>query len=177
MARWDRTCPILADFSPHTAPEICGGSDAATTEGDGCGGWLLVKGEQKARGFMRAWRAEDRARAFIADRESTTVLEADALFELLTHFQALVAGRRVQIQVDNSSLVWALQGLYSDKTAVMAAIERIALLCSKLHILLRVRWVNGTLFNRIADALSHLDATQAEEACLASLGVPLACRR
>ena len=166
-------CPILAGFSPQADAEVVGASDAATVPGSGCGGWVHAAQAPQAYGFMRRWTQADRDRAFVDDRESTTVLEADALFELLSRHRAMLAGKRVRVQVDNASLVWGVQGLYSAKPAVMKAIERIASICCIEHIILRICFVSGSAFNRIADCCSHMDALQAQALCQADLHVPL----
>ena len=101
------------------------------------------------------------------------MLEAEALYGLLCRGKDLIRGKRVQIHLDNAGVVWAIQGLYSSRPAVMCVIEKIAKLCCRWHVVLRVCFVVGKLFNRIADSLSHMDAAQAKVACRDEMGVDL----
>ena len=173
MCGWDRTCPKVADFSPQAGAEVLGASDAATDAKAGGGGWLLPVHTTSAVGYMRAWTQSERDRAKVDVRESTTVLEAEALYELLHRGKELIRGKRVEIHLDNAAVVWAVQGLYSARPVVMGVIERIAKLCCRWHVVLRVRHVVGKLFNTIADCLSHMDAVQAKVICRDVLGVNL----
>jgi hypothetical protein len=173
MQGWDRTCPIVAEFSPQEEAEVLGASDAATAVGAGGGGWILPAGARVAVGYMHAWSQAERDRSVVDLRESTTVLEAEALYGLLYRGKRFVQGKRVQIHLDNAGVVWAVQGLYSSRPAVMQVIEKIAKLCCRWHIVLRVCFIVGTLFNRVADCLSHMDFPQARTACQEEMGVDL----
>jgi hypothetical protein len=173
MRGWNRMCPIVADFSPQMDAEVYGASDAATQQGDGGGGWLLPAGSDTAFGYFHRWSAEERRIATVESRESTTVLEAEALYRLLCRGQELITGCRVAVQVDNASLVFALQALYSPRPAVQIVVEKIARLCCRWNVVLRVRFVVGVLFNQVADCLSHNDIRQAIVRCREEFGVHL----
>ena len=67
--------------------------------------WLRVVGSSVSAGFFEPWTEAERKEAFIDDRESTTVLEGEALFRLLVKGRELISNRRVAVQVDNASLV------------------------------------------------------------------------
>ena len=62
---------------------------------------------------------------------------------------------RVHLEVDNSSVVLAVQSLYSAKCEMMAEVEIIAALVCEYNITLRIRHVIGKDFNITADHLSH----------------------
>ncbi len=57
----------------------------------------------------------------------------------------------------------------------MAVIHQIADLCCKHHISIRARFIVGSIFNLVADALyiSHNDVPQAKLECLATFMLPL----
>jgi hypothetical protein len=173
MRGWDRSCPIVADFSPQSGAEVYGASDAATDADDGGGGWLRAADTDCAFGYFHRWSTEERQTALVDERESTTVLEGEALFILLHKGRDLVSGCRVEICVDNGSLVLALQALYSPRPAVQTVVIKIATLCCRWHIVLRVRFVVGTLFNQVADCLSHRDFRQAVVRCREVYGTSL----
>ena len=132
-----------------------------------------MTGSRTTLSFFHQWNKDERRRAFTDTRESTTVFEAEALYMLLCRGEHMVTGRRVAVQVDNASVVWALQALYSSRPAVMLVVEKIAKLCCRWHIVLRVRFVVGKLFNQIADCLSHNDLRQAIVRCQEEQGATL----
>ena len=106
-------------------------------------------------------------------RESTAYLEALAVVELLQAFGAEMAGSRVQLELDNASVVSAIEQLYTPTVALLRIVVQVANLCCRHHITLRVRWVLGVVFNRIADSLSHNQVAQARELCQEEFGIPL----
>ena len=115
----------------------------------------------------------ERGRCFVKDRESTGVMEMMGVHKWLKWFGSQCRGRRVHLDVDNSSVVLAVEGLYSPKREMMTEIVAIAGLICEYNITLRIRHVMGKDFNVVADHLSH---DRVEEACTAAvkeLGLPL----
>jgi hypothetical protein len=82
-------------------------------------------------------------------------------------------GRRVQIELDNSAVVRALESIVVYETASANdsySSDRRSLL--QHHISMRARFVVGAIFNLVADALSHNDVTQAKLECRAMFVLP-----
>ena len=153
LAGWNRLCPIVEGFTPTASWQYLGRVDASTEWG--CGGVLLDAKMSSLLGGNHAWSSAERAASFVVSRESTGVLEAMGALWWLEHFSSNCRGCRVLLELDNSATVLGLQGLYSATPSLMEVIEKIAMLCCRLHIELRVRHVHGEVFNRVADALSH----------------------
>jgi hypothetical protein len=63
--------------------------------------------------------------------------------------------------------------MYTERPVLMDVIRSIADLCCKHHITIRTRFILGSIFNLVADALSHNDIPQAELECRKSFNLPL----
>jgi hypothetical protein len=183
---WDRKCPIVAGFTPQSAFQVLIRPDASTHWG--CGAMLWEHNATSVRGFLHEWHSAERKQAKLKRsytaplgpveqsellRESTSVFEALGVLKALQHFVHECAGRRVQVELDNSAVVLALESMYTKKPVLMAVIHQIADLCCKHHISIRTRFIVGSIFNLVADALSHNDVTQAEIACRSMFQLPL----
>lgn len=172
IPRWNRLCPIVAGFSPVCRYDFLARTDASTEWGGG--GWFLpARVATSVRAFQVQWSQRVRGQAFVRHRESTAYLEALAVVELLQAFGAEMAGSRVQLELDNASVVSAIEQLYTPTVALLRIVVQVANLCCRHHITLRVRWVLGVVFNRIADSLSHNQVAQARELCQEEFGIPL----
>jgi hypothetical protein len=110
-------------------------------------------------------------------RESTAVFEGMALLATLKKFADECKGKRVLIEIDNSTVVRALEGMYSPTPSVMAVILEIGVFCCEHSITIRTRWILGRVFNLVTDRLSHDLVSQAEIACRADLGRELVLRQ
>ena len=98
---WDRRCPIFACFSPVSGWELRGKVDACTSWG--CGG-ILFDG-QNLWAFAHEWTNDERALAFVAERESTGFFELSGMRHLFYLFSPLCAGRRTLLESDSGSSV------------------------------------------------------------------------
>jgi hypothetical protein len=188
---WDRTCPIVAGFTPQTTYQVLIRPDASTRWG--CGAMLWESRATSVAGMMHEWSSAEREQAQSkgprrhttvqaqeADRlqrESTSVFEALGVLRALQHFASRCAGKRVQIELDNSPVVLALESMYTERPVLMDVIRSIADLCCKHHITIRTRFILGSIFNLVADALSHNDIPQAELECRKSFNLPLNVER
>jgi hypothetical protein len=206
---WDRTCPIVADFTPQSVCQVLLRSDASTDWGWGGMVWSspLKPNTKEAKvvyGAKGAWSVEDREQAKallpIAGecaakpkpavpateaaaeedaalmRESTAVFESMGLLATLKMFAHECDGKRVQIEIDNATVVRALEGMYSPTPSVMAVVLEIGVFCCKHNITIRTRWILGRVFNNVADRLSHDSVLQATAACLKDFGKELVMR-
>jgi hypothetical protein len=63
--------------------------------------------------------------------------------------------------------------MYTKKPVLMAVIHQIADFCCRHHISIRTRFIVGSIFNLVADALSHNNVTQAKVACWSTFQLPL----
>jgi hypothetical protein len=70
----------------------------------------------------------------------------------------------------------ALEAAYSPQAEMMDVISEIRSVCVKSHITLRVRWIEGEVFNVIADSLSHDDFHQARLAARSEFGLAMEAR-
>ena len=173
LPEWDRTCPIVGGFSPTASWEIVGKVDACTGKAGeddaGAGGWMVDGSSAHEQSTMNGWShrfsADEIATSFVAERESTGVLEAMGARLWLTRYAKACAGRRVLLCIDNSATVFALERVYSKNKRMMVEVEQIAKVLCTHHIVLRVRHVHGDRCNVVADHLSHLRHRQA---CLAA---------
>jgi hypothetical protein len=93
----------------------------------------------------------------VEERESTGLFELLGALWWFRIFSMKCKGLRLQLELDSSPAVLGLQACYSAKPDAVAQIELILSVCVQSRILLRVRHVVGTLFNVIADRLSHND--------------------
>ena len=75
--------------------------------------------------------------------------------------------------LDNSAVVLALESMYTKRPVLMEVILQIANLCCQHHITIRARFIVGSIFNLVADTLSHDDVPQAEKECRAMFMLPL----
>jgi hypothetical protein len=147
---WDGCCPIVAGFSPEFTWEALGRQDASTDWG--CGGFLFSPG--LLLGYAHPWSAPERRDAFVTERESTGVFELLGACHWMERFAHRVRGRRLQLELDNSSSVQGLARAYSDKPVLLTLIQRFRRKSAIYHITLRVFHVLEC-FNSIADHLSH----------------------
>ena len=147
---WDGCCPIVAGFSPEFTWEALGRQDASTDWG--CGGFLFSPG--LLLGYAHPWSAPERRDAFVTERESTGVFELLGARHWMERFAHRVRGRRLQLELDNSSSVQGLARAYSDKPVLLTLIQRFRRKSAIYHITLRVFHVLEC-FNSIADHLSH----------------------
>lgn len=166
---WNRECPIVQHFGPTASWSILGRVDSSTEWG--CGG-IFFDGSRLV-GFLHKWDFDDDERAFVAERKSTGVLEAQGAFLWLSRFGSRCKGLRVLLELDNSSAVLAMDKGYSPTLHMMhfvSAARKVAIDC---HIVLRVRHIVGRIFNQIADALSHNNVGKARCLALQQFGLPL----
>ena len=200
FSSWDRTCPIVAEFTPQSGCQVLLRSDASTDWGWGGMVWLspfqpLANEAQVIHGAKGQWSDVERAQAIalipalggaieatnaavsgatkLLLRESTAVFEAKAVLKMLQKFVHVCAGKRVQIEIDNATVVRALEAMYSPTPSVMAAVLEIGVFCCKNNMTVRTRWIMGKLFNQVADRLSHDCVSQAETECRAMFGKKL----
>ena len=125
---WDRSCPIIQGFSPTASHQCLGRVDASTDWG--CGGFIRVCEDADCLvGDMRRWSDEDRALAFVSERESTGVMEGLAVVWWLSIFGDFCYGKRVLLETDNASVVFALDCCYSKRPVMMALIVDVMSLC------------------------------------------------
>ena len=169
FSSWDRQCPIVISFGPTASFQILGRVDASTAWG--CGGFCF-DGEV-LRGFTHAWTPDERALAFVTERESTGVFELLGVLWWFRSFADLCGGLRVQLELDSSPAVLGLQAGYSARPDAVEQIELIMSICVQHHILLRVRHIVGSIFNIIADRLSHNDVDTAQCQALTEFGMRL----
>jgi hypothetical protein len=170
--RWDRRRSIFMGFGPMADEEVLGRVDAATREGDGCGGVYFSVKDRVLLGFTHVWTGEERDRAFILSRESTGVLESFGMRMWFEKFGELVRGKRVLLESDSECLVKAVDRGYSKSVEMMGCVESVLKLSVELRVILRVRWVAGVL-NAVADRLSHGEIEEARCLALDQFGVPL----
>ena len=150
----DRRRELFLGFGPLAGEEVLGRVDAATTEGDGCGGFLFSRDEGVLLGFSHVWTKTEREKAFVLQRESTGALEAMGAKMWFDKFRDRVNGKRVLLEMDSEPVVLALAKGYSPIPAMMACVEDVLMLSIELRVVLRVRWISGVL-NAVADRLSH----------------------
>lgn len=148
---WDRRCPIFACFSPVSGWELHGKVDACTSWG--CGG-VLFDG-RCLWAFAHEWTRRERALAFVAERESTGFLELSGMRHWFFLFSHRCAGRRTLLESDSGSSVQTVVAGFSAKPSLFSLIRDIRLSCATHFIDLRLRFVVGTIFNQVADLLSH----------------------
>ena len=168
---WNKRCPIFAGFSPVTTFEVLGRVDASTEWG--CGGFAYDVATGELHGFCHEWTAEERKKAHVAVRESTGVMEAMGARIWLEVLGPTCRNRRLQLELDNSSVTRALGSLYSPTPPLMLEVVDAATICCELRVCLRVRHVTGDVFNQIADRLSHNDIPQARCLAVKEFGTPL----
>jgi hypothetical protein len=154
--RWNKQYPIVGGFSPLRSWQALGFVDASTCWG--CGGVLVMDGVAVA--FMHEWSAEERASAFVKDRESTGRLELYGVAHWLERFGTRCANKRLLLCGDNSAAVRGLDRCYSSNPALYPPLLEARRTCANNHITLRSRYIPTTL-NVIADALSKGDFAQA----------------
>jgi len=155
LRTWDKRCPIFEGFSPRATWQVLGRADACTDWG--CGGVLLCPGaggKWAMHAFMHKWTAADRKRAFVAERESTGVLEMEGAHRWLTFFAHMLEGLRVQLELDNASAVLAISSCYSPSSAMMEVVRTFRTTMCSRRICLRTRFILSEI-NAVADALSH----------------------
>ena len=101
------------------------------------------------------------------------VMEGMAVVWWLSTYGDLCHGKRVLLETDSASVVFALDCCYSKRPAMMEVVVDVMSLCCKYHIVLRMRHVSGVVYNCIADRLSHNDPEQAKCLALIEFKLPL----
>jgi hypothetical protein len=167
--KWNRTCPILGAFGPTATWHILGRCDASTDWG--CGGFIFDG--VCLRAFQHQWTAAERELAMCDIRESTTVEELQGAAHWARIFEHLITHKRVQLEMDSASSVGAIEKAFSAKPAVLTCLTDLRASCARAGIHLRVRHVLGTVFNKIADALSRDNWLQACLEAQNEFGLPL----
>jgi hypothetical protein len=84
----------------------------------------------------------------------------------LAIFQTQCQLKRVLLRTDSSATMQAFNKAFSSKPAMLRWLRAARLLVGRNHFILRVRHVGGSVFNLIADLLSH---GRSEEACRVAL--------
>jgi hypothetical protein len=168
FASWDRTCPIVAGFSPACSFEVLGRNDASTEWG--YGGFYLFG--DVLLGYARPWTAAERQRAFVTIRESTGVFELMGACHWIATFGGHCTGRRLQLELDSASSVLGLESAYSRRPEALILIQQFRRSCASHRITLRVRHITDP-FNSIADHLSHGRIGAAACLALRELGLRL----
>jgi hypothetical protein len=176
LITWDRTAPLLCRFGPTAGAQIHGWVDAATLKTDGCGGIFFDPVKRVLQGFFRPWTEDERAYAASHDgakRVSTGVLESAALMQWLAIFQTQCQLKRVLLRTDSSATMQAFNKAFSSKPAMLRWLRAARLLVGRNHFILRVRHVGGSVFNVIADLLSHGRSAEACRVALELFGLRL----
>lgn len=153
---WSGKAPVTLGFSPVSTWQVLGQSDACTEWG--CGG-VFFDGNV-LDGYARPWTESERSWAFVAERESTGVLELLGALEWFGRFGCRCRGRRVQLEMDNASAVLALTRLFSPRPAMLEVVRAVREEMFQMGGCVRVVHVLGR-FIRIADSLSHNQVDQA----------------
>lgn len=169
--RWDRFSPIQEHFGPAADWEILGRVDASTDWA--CGGFLASRGGTSLPWFSTAWTASERDEARVTCRESTGFLECCAILHWLQIFVGFLRGRRVLLETDSSTVVYDVDRAYSPRPSILRVITEIRHLCVSHSIILRVRYIHGSTYNALADALSHNDIPLARALAIGTIGCPL----
>jgi hypothetical protein len=167
---WDRTCPIISHFGPQAAAQRFGWVDAATLKSHGCGGILWDPATRILLGFTHVWDEHERGLAECEQRESTGVLECIGIEIWLRVFAELCTALRTRLSTDNESAMLAWQNCYSPTPHMLSAIRTSRLAAGRHHVILDVTQVKGSVFNKIADALSHLCVADARRHARAAFG-------
>lgn len=151
---WNGKRRLFVGFGPMACEQILGRVDAATEEGQGCGGVMYDAGRGVLRGFVHKWSQEEREASYVIQRESTGVLEAMGAARWFGVFGEEVRGKRLLLEMDSEPVVLALEKGYSPRRAMMGCVEKVLLMSIEREVVLRVRWISGKL-NVVADRLSH----------------------
>lgn len=174
----DPYLPVLSSFGPHASWQCLIRTDASR-EGYGC---LLAVGNPvdsaedaesepvRLLGIYGPWSPETLAEAFVESDISTGYLEALAIREAFREWHHLLQFQRVQLEGDNRQVVRSIESGFTPVPKIQPLIRDVWSLLVSRHIHLRPRHVKGATFNRIADALSHLDPVQAQVYALEEFG-------
>lgn len=173
VSRWDRICPIVGDFGPHASAECEGWVDAATHEDHGCGGIFWIPSKRQLLGFAHVWTPEERKIAMCQQRVSTGVLEALGMAHWMRRFAQFCTCRRTLLRTDNEAVMMAYRSAFSPKLYMLTNLRDVRLLAAEHHMMLRVRQVKGSVFNQIADFLSHDNKDAARRLAWETFGVRL----
>lgn len=151
LSLWDRSCPITRRFGPVASAQAMGRADASTQFG--CGG-LYFDGRVCLL-FVHEWSREELDLAFATERLSTGILEMLGARWWAKAFFGRCAGLRVSLELDSASAVTGLLAGYSPNVPTMALIEPFLSECVRSHVQLKPSHVVGSIFNKVADLLSH----------------------
>jgi hypothetical protein len=134
---------------------------------------MMERGSVTPRATLGVWSTEIEKKAFVKERQSTGVLECWGAAYSLEKFALACQSKRVEVRMDNSASAQAIESGFSRRPEMMTPIRRIRRLCATHNIHLRVRFVRGDLFNKIADALSHNLIGEAQCHAARELGLQL----
>jgi hypothetical protein len=142
VPKWDGRCTVFLDFGPMAGPEVLWRLDASTEWGMGAVMWTI--GEPEGLYILHEWTEEERKTAFVAERESTGVLEAMAAARCARAFAKLCIGKRVLMEMDNESLSHGIRKGYSKMDSMMTIIRRVCERTASSRIVLRSAHIKGT---------------------------------
>ena len=128
---WNRRCPIVGNFGPKCSWQAVGHCDASTDWG--WGGWVMERGSSPPTATLDEWSDVDREKAFVVSRPSTGVLKCWGAARWCSAFGPSLAGKRVELRMDNSAAVQAIASRYSRLPAMMEPIREIRFICTTLE--------------------------------------------
>jgi hypothetical protein len=142
-------------------------SDAS---GTGFGGTFLdyARGTQ-VEGLMGSWSPP----RDMSDVVNAPLIEGRAALRWAQTFAHKCAGKRLLLEIDSATLVWALESLYSSNADLAAVVAGISAIMCRYHVVLRVRHVMGDIYNTVAHHLSHGSLAQAQCHALLRFQLPL----
>ena len=168
---WDRRAPVFLDFGPTAHFQCLIRIDASTDFG--CGGFLFIPGVERVFAFVHKWSVAERELAVVLQRESTGVMEMWAVQLAMELFAPFCIGRRVLLESDSVSAVFALNTAFSSRPLIMRALRDIRMRVARSRIILRVCHIFGVKFNLVADHLSHNRLAQAQFLAVEEFGFQL----
>jgi hypothetical protein len=168
FTEWDRSCAIVQGFGPTAMWDSLGRCDAS---GTGCGG-ILVNGSELL-GFYHQWTADELKRGKVDDGSSSTIFELMGATYWATVFGEYVRDSRALLEMDCGPAVQDIQKAFSSSPRILTCVTEFRLAIARASVHLRARFVVGDVFNRISDALSRGNPTQACRVALAEFALHL----
>ena len=166
---WDGQCPMVQGFGPTASWQVLGRVDASTDWG--CGGFAYDG--TVMYGFKHKWTQDERDLAKCEVRESSGVFEVLGACYWLQHFGKFSQAKRVQLDLDNSSAVTALEKAFSPTHDMCEGVNAARALCAEHFLCMRFRFVRGKEYNQVADFLSHDRWAAAVKCALRQFGAVL----
>ena len=153
FSTWDRSCPIVGQFSPVARAQTIGLYDASTSWGAGGVFWSEAE-PGVVRVFAHRWSSTELQQSMRASSKSTGLLESIAGLMWLQRFIERCSGTRLCLLGDNSSVVLGYHRSYSKLPDLSRSFREGRRLVSKFGVRVRSRYIHTSL-NVIADLLSR----------------------